>query len=408
MRRLPLFLLLSVVLGLVSCQTPRRTVGNGPLILISIDGFRWDYLDKYEAPVLRELARTGVHARRMNASFPTKTFPNHYTLVTGLRPGRHGIVANWFHDPATAENFSMARTEAHWWSGGEPIWITAEKQGVRAACFFWPGSETELQGLRPTFFRPFDKTLKTEQRVDGLLAWLERPPAERPKLLTLYFDLVDDAGHAHGPESPETASAVRTADAAVGRLLEGLTRLGLRDSANLVIVSDHGMAGMGPDRVVFLDDLMDLSRVNVEAYGTYGGVRPKPGVDTAALVASIRTKTPPQVRVYRREELPARFHYNSGERIPPILLLTDPGWNLEPKSGWPARRANYPKGNHGWDPAVPEMGALFLAQGPAFRRHVSLASAENVDVYNLLCTILGLHPAANDGGDVLVRAALRR
>ncbi len=408
MRRLFLLLLLPVLLGLASCRSPHRTAANGPLIVISIDGFRWDYLERYETPVLQKLAREGVHARRMNASFPSKTFPNHYTLVTGLRPGRHGIVANWFHDPATGENFTMARTETHWWSGGEPVWITAEKQGVRAACYFWPGSEAALQGRRPTFFRPFDKTLRAEQRVDGLLEWLALPTAGRPQLLTLYFDLVDDAGHAHGPVSPETGTAVRTADAAIGRLLEGLEKLGLRDSANLLIVSDHGMADMGPDRVVFLDDLLDLSLVTIEAYGTYGGVRPKPGVDAAALVAAIRAKAPPQVKVYLREEMPARFHYSAGERIPPILLLTDTGWNLEPKAGWPARRAAYSKGNHGWDPAAPEMGALFVAQGPAFRRGVNLASVENVDVYNLLCAILRITPAANDGGDALLHSTLRR
>ncbi len=408
MRRLPLFLLLSVVLGLLSCQTPRQPAGEGPLIVISIDGFRWDYLERYETPVLNQLAREGVHAQRMNASFPSKTFPNHYTLVTGLRPGRHGIVANGFYDPATGEKFTMARTETHWWSGGEPVWITAEKQGVRAACYFWPGSEAAVQGRRPSLFRPFDKTLKAEQRVDGLLEWLALPPAGRPRLLTLYFDLVDDAGHAHGPVSPETAAAVRTADAAIGRLLKGLDQLGLRESANLVIVSDHGMADMGPDRVVFLDDLMDLSLVTVEAYGTYGGVRPKPGVDAAALVATIRAKAPPQVQVYLREEMPARFHYRAGERIPPILLLTDIGWNLEQKAGWPVRRATYNKGSHGWDPAAPEMGALFVARGPAFRRGVNLAHVENVDVYNLLCALLQITPAANDGGDALLRAALRR
>ncbi|MDQ5979422.1 MAG: hypothetical protein QG602_2396, partial [Verrucomicrobiota bacterium] len=269
-------------------------------------------------------------------------------------------------------------------------------------------SEAELQGRRPTYFRPFDKAIKAEQRVDGLLAWLELPPAERPKFLTLYFDLVDDAGHEFGPTAPETVAAVRTADAAVGRLLEGLARLGLRDSANLVIVSDHGMADIGPDRVVFLDDLMDLSLVTIEAYGTYGGVRPKPGVDAAALVASIRAKAPPQVRAYLREEMPARFHYSAGARIPPVLLLADTGWNLEQKNGWPATRARYRRGNHGWDPAAPEMGALFIAEGPAFLRRTTLGSAENVDVYNLLCAVLGLSPAPNDGGDGLVRAALRR
>lgn len=408
MRRLPLLLLLSVVSGLVSCQTPRRVADAGPLILISIDGFRWDYLGKYEAPVLQKLARAGVHARRMNASFPSKTFPNHYTLVTGLRPGRHGIVANSFHDVATGDNFSMARTETRWWEGGEPVWITAEKQGVRSACYFWPGSEAELQGRRPAYFRPFDKKMTAAARTDGLLAWLALPPAERPKLFTLYFDLVDDAGHDFGPEAPETAAAVRSADAAVGRLLEGLTRLGLRETANLVIVSDHGMAELSPERVVFLDDLLDLSQVSIEAIGTYAGVRPKPGVDRAALIAGIRAKAPKQVQVYAREEMPARFHYNSGERIPPILLLADTGWSLEQKTGWPMLKARYKHGNHGWDPAAPEMGALFIAQGPAFRSGLQLATVENVDVYRLLCAVLGLRPAANDGSDALVRQVLRR
>ena len=408
MRRLSAFLLLPVLLGSVSCQHAPRPADDGPLIVVSIDGFRWDYLDRPAAPVLRGLARHGVHARRLSPSFPTKTFPNHYTLVTGLRPGRHGIVANWFHDPGLNDNFSMPRTETAWWAGGEPVWITAEKQGVRTACYFWPGSEAELQGRRPARYLPFEKKQTAAQRVDGLLAWLALPPAERPRLFTLYFDHLDTAGHTHGPDAPETTAALQEADAAIARLVAGLERLGLRRSTNLVIVSDHGMAAQSPDRVVFLDDLMDLAQVSIEASGPYAGVRPKPGVDAAALVAAIQAKAPPQVRVHLREQMPARFHYNRGERIPPILLLADTGWCLEKKAGWPALRARYNRGNHGWDPAAPEMGALFLAHGPAFRRGVELPAADNVDVYNLLCAVLGITPAANDGTDALVRAALRR
>lgn len=407
MRRVPVFLLLSVLLGLASCRTP-ATTPEGPLILVSIDGFRWDYLEKYEAPTLTRLAQEGVRARRLNPSFPSKTFPNHYTLVTGLRPGRHGIVANWFHDPALGENFTMARTETTWWDGGEPIWITAEKQGVRSACLFWPGSESELQGRRPTHYLPFDKKLAPTERVDRLLAWLEQPATARPRFLTLYFDHVDDAGHQHGPDSPETRAAVARADAAVARLLDGLGRLGLRDAANLVIVSDHGMAATSPERVIFLEDLMDLSQVAVEASGPYAGVRPKGSVSAAALAAGIRAQAPGRVQVYLREEMPERLHYNRGERIPPVLLLTDTGWCFERKTGWPALRQRYSKGNHGWDPATPDMGALFIGHGPAFRRQVLLPAAENVDVYPLLCAALGLQPAPNDGSDGLARAALQR
>jgi predicted AlkP superfamily pyrophosphatase or phosphodiesterase len=407
MRRVPVFLLLPLLLGLASCQTPPPPA-DGPVILVSIDGFRWDYLEMYAPPTLARLAAEGVRATRLNPSFPSKTFPNHYTLVTGLRPGRHGIVANWFHDPAMDDDFTMARTETAWWSGGEPVWITAEKQGVRTACLFWPGSEAEIQGRRPTQYQPFDKKMSPAARVDRLLEWLAQPAADRPRFLTLYFDHVDDAGHNYGPDAPETRAAVGQADAAVARLLAGLERLGLRDTANLVVVSDHGMAATSAERVIFLDDLMDLAQVEVEATGPYAGVRPKPGTTAAELVAQIRARAPARVQVYLREEMPARLHYNRGERIPPVLLLTETGWCFEQKAGWPAMRGRYKRGNHGWDPATPDMGALFIGHGPAFRRATRLPAAENVDVYHLLCAALGLTPAPNDGSDALARAALRR
>lgn len=411
MRRLPLLLLLlSVVCGLVSCQSPRPATGAaaGPLIVVSIDGFRWDYLDKHPAPALRRLAAAGVHARRLTPSFPSRTFPNHYTLVTGLRPERHGIVNNQFHDPGLKADFSKDKTGTEWWNGGEPVWVTAESQGLRAATYMWPGGEAEIRGRRPSYRQPFSKAPGVAERVDAVLTWLARPEAERPRLCLLYFDAVDIAGHNRGPDAPETGAAVRQVDAALAQLLAGLEKLGLGESANLVVVSDHGLAATSPERVVFFDNLLDLSLVTIEANGPHGGVRPKPGVDAAALVASIRAKAPPQVQVYLREELPARFHYRANERIPPILFVLQPGWGIEAKAGWPVFKALYDRGNHGWDPAAPEMGALFVAHGPAFRSRVTLENAENVDLYNLFCAVLGLTPAPNDGSDALVRAALRR
>jgi predicted AlkP superfamily pyrophosphatase or phosphodiesterase len=393
---------------LLSCSTPPPAGKAGPLILISIDGFRWDYLQRHDAPTLQALATGGVHATRLNPSFPSKTFPNHYTLVTGLYPQNHGIVANWFYDPADNAKFDMSKTEARWWQGGEPVWITAEKQGVRSACFFWPGSEAEHGGVRPSLFKPFDKKLKAVERVDGLLAWLALPPGERPQLATLYFDIVDDMGHKFGPLAPETAAAVKEADEAVARLLAGLERLGLRDSANLVLVSDHGMSEVTPEQTVFLEDLMDISQVRVEATGPYGGVRPKDGVNIAALVAGIRAKAPPQIKVYLREQMPAHLHYREGESIPPILLLADDHWSIEEKSRWSLSWARNSKATHGWDPATPNMGALFIASGPAFKRGAVIPAVDNIHLYNLLCAVLGVKPAANDGDRRLVKAALAR
>jgi predicted AlkP superfamily pyrophosphatase or phosphodiesterase len=409
----PIVLMLLVLCAGSSCTSPALPSRPAPLILVSIDGFRWDYLRKYAAPTLQALAAEGVHARRLTPSFPTKTFPNHYTLATGLRPEHHGIVSNYFFDPALnasfSKNLAADNADPRWWQQGEPVWITAEKQGVRSAVFFWPGSETEIHGTRPGFYRPFDSKLTSTQRVDGLLGWLDLPADQRPRFLILYLEVVDVVGHRAGPDGPETIAAIKEADDAVARLLAGLSARGLRDQTDLVIVSDHGMAEQSPDRVIFLEDLMNVSTVQVESLGPNGGVRPKPGTVTAAeLAAGIRAKAPPQLQVYLREEVPANLHYRANPRIPPVVLIADDHWNIESKVGWPALRARYGRGNHGWDPATPDMGALFLAQGPSFRRRHEFADVENIHLYHLLCTVLGVKPAPNDGDDRLAREVLAR
>lgn len=404
-------LLAGLVLSLHFCgaaSLPAAAPASDAVILVGIDGFRWDYLDLHDAPTLRALAAEGVRARRLQPEFPTKTFPNHYTLVTGLRPETHGIVANWFYDPALGEMFSMAKFETHWWEHGEPFWITAEKQGVRSACFFWPGSETELQGRRPTFHRPFEKKLTCAQRIDGLLEWFDLPEAERPRFFTVYFDLVDTVGHESGPTAPETAVAVREADAAVARLLAGLEARGLRDRVNLVFVADHGMSETAADRVVFIENLVDVSTVQVESLGPNGGVRPNPGTVTPAeLAAAIRAKAPPQVQVHLREEVPEHLHYRKSGRIPPVVLIADDHWLIESKLTWARMRNNFPKGSHGWDPANENMGALFIAHGPAFKTGHRFDHARSLDVYELLCALLGLTPAPNEGDGRLAREVLR-
>ena len=407
--------LLSFLLLLGACQSSRPTAAlpGDRLILISLDGFRWDYLQKYDAPTLRQLAAHGVHARRMTPSFPSKTFPNHYTLVTGLRPEHHGIVSNYFYDPnlqaAFSKNLPADNADGRWWQAGEPIWITAEKQGMRSACYFWPGGEAEIHGTRPTLRRAFDGKVSSAQRVDDTLTWFDLPPAQRPRFCALYLDRTDVVGHSAGPDSPEMAAAVKEIDDAIARLLAGLAARGLRDSTNLVIVSDHGMSSQSLEQVVFLEDLLNVAQVQVESTGPNGGVRPKPGAPpAAALVAQMRAKAPPQVQVYLREEVPERFHYRDNPRIPPVVFIADNHWNVESKVGWPKFAAAFGQGSHGWDPAAPEMGALFVAEGPAFRRGHEFADFENIHLYNMLCAVLGLQPAPNDGDDRLTREALAR
>jgi len=380
------------------------------LLLVSVDGFRWDYLEKYaaETPCLRQLAAEGVRAERMISCFPTLTFPNHYSIVTGLRPEHHGLVNNRFFDPALGAAFNyrdhQCAVDPRWW-GGEPIWITAVKQGRLSACLFWPGSEAEIAGVRPTYNRVFDGSLTSAQRVDGLLAWLSLPPDQRPGFCTLYLDAVDHAGHDYGPDAPETAAAIREVDAAIDRLLVGLAARGLRNAANLVITSDHGMVAVDASRTVFLDDLVDLKTVQVDFLGTQAGLRPLK--DTPAkLAATIRRAHPAHVQVYLRAEVPERFHYRDNPRIPPVLLFADEGGEITTRASQ-AKRTKPERGDHGYDNQLISMGATFIASGPAFRRGTVIPPFENIEVYNLLCAVLQLRPASNDGNDQLVRAVLR-
>lgn len=407
--------LLAASLLLVSCGTvnlPRPADPGRLTILVSLDGFRWDYLDRYEAPTLRALAAEGVRMRSLTPSFPTKTFPNHYTLVTGLRPAHHGIVGNWFFDPESGETFGMSKaasnTEQRWW-GGEPLWITAERQGVRSVCYFWPGSEAAHDGVRPSRWVPFNDKIPSNERVDGLLRWLDVPEAERPRLATLYFSAVDHAGHKHGPDAPALQESITEVDGALARLMAGLKRLDLSGRTNLIVVSDHGMSPQSPDRVVFLEDLVDVRTIEIETTGPYAGLRPKPGTRSdAELAAAIRVRAPRQVQVYTRDEVPARYEFSGSDRIPAVLLIADDQWSIEEKRGWGAKRLTYSRGNHGWDHRSANMGGLFVAAGPAFARGKTIERTDNIHVYNLVCAILGLKPAPNDGDDRLAREALRR
>jgi predicted AlkP superfamily pyrophosphatase or phosphodiesterase len=411
--RLPVLLAASLLL--VSCGTvdrPRPADPGRLTILVSLDGFRWDYLDRYEAPTLRALVADGVRVRSLTPSFPTKTFPNHYTLVTGLRPVRHGIVGNWFYDPESGETFGMSKpdsnSDARWW-GGEPLWITAERQGVRSVCYFWPGSEAAHDGVRPSRWVPFNDKIPSAERVAGLLRWLDVPAAERPKFATLYFSAVDHGGHKHGPDAPGLQESITEVDDALSRLMAGLERLGLRDRTNLIVVSDHGMSPQSPDRVVFLEDLVDVRTIEIEITGPYAGLRPKPGTRSAdELAAAIRARAPRRVQVYTRDTVPARYHFSGSERIPAVVLIADDQWSIEEKRGWGAKRLTYSRGNHGWDHQSENMGALFVAAGPAFQRGKLIGQTDGIHVYNLVCAILGLKPAPNDGDDRLAREALRR
>ena len=372
-------------------------------ILVSIDGFRPDYLDRGLTPNLSALAARGVRAA-MRPSFPTKTFPNHYTIVTGLRPDRNGIVDNNMEDPRRpGVTFSMGNAQQaldpFWWDQAAPIWASAERAGIRTATLFWPGSEVAHDGIRPSTWQRFDQNITGAQRVEAVLDWMRRPAAIRPQFVTLYFDAVDTAGHHFGPDAPETNQALTETDARIGDLLAGLEALG--QPANIVVVADHGMAATGPDRVVAIASLVDPAMVRIISDGAHAALQPLPGREEEVAAALLRPRD--HVQCWRRGEIPERLHYGSNPRVAAFVCVAEPGWLLTR----PDRAPSF-GGAHGYDPAADEMLALFVAAGPAFRAGTTLPTFDNVHVYPLLARLIGIAPQPSDGDQAATEAALAR
>jgi predicted AlkP superfamily pyrophosphatase or phosphodiesterase len=408
------FLLLMVNRAALAQQPGPITDLKPTVILISLDGFRADYLERYKPPTLLRLAREGARARWMTPSFPSKTFPNHYAIATGLYPQNNGIVENNIYDRETKITFSMDNRpevqNGRWWLG-EPIWITAEKQGQHAAPFFFPGSEAEIGGLRPTYWKPYNGKVTNSERVDTVLGWLDLRAGERPTFLSLYFSDVDDAGHGYSPNSIEAKNAVLKVDHELDRLIAGLKARKILAKVNLIIVSDHGMAVQDNRNTILLDKLFD-TRLAEKILWTSEivGIFPKEGQE-AAIYDALKAKLPPHARIYRKQDVPARFHYSDSPRIPPILVLPDEGWiltNTERQAEWQRRGTpSRLRGGHGYDNQLPSMRAIFIAHGPAIKSGRVVAPFENVQVYNLMCAILGLTPAPNDGDMTAARAVLK-
>ena len=382
-------------------------------ILVSIDGFRADYLSRGLTPTLARLAETGTSAA-MRPSFPTKTFPNHWAAVTGFVPDNNGIVANGFTDPSRAdEKFTMATTDPFYWNGREPVWVTAEKAGIRTAAMFWPGSAVAWGGtlvpggygrveggVRPQDWTAFDQNVSPTQRVNTIIDWLRRPADIRPEFLLLYFDEVDTAGHEGGPNSAELKRALRNVDRNIASLVAGLEELG--QPANLVITADHGMAEVSNARTIELDDLIAREDYVLVEQGPYATFNPLPGKKAVLEAALLREHE--RMDCWRKSDIPARYQYGSSERIPAYLCLAEIGWQIYPQR----RSGERIGGNHGFDPFAPEMAALFIANGPAVHAGMVLESFPNVSVNPLVRALLGLsQDAALDGSFSDVAPALR-
>lgn len=394
------------------------------VILLSIDGLRWDYLDLHEAPTLSSLREESAFVERLVPVFPTKTFPNHYSLVTGLHPSNHGIISNTMYDAGMDERFSLGNDEAivdpRWWEG-EPIWVTAVTQGQNAATYFWPGSEvpitehqswpedgsvSEEEAQDRFTSTEYDGSIPGDERVDQVLEWLDRPREERPNLITLYFSEVDSEGHSHGPESEEVGRALAEADGYVAGLLEGLRARGIDEEVHLLITSDHGMSPTSQERVVLLDDYIDLDDVHVVDYDPVAMIDPVEGRTSAEEIIEALSEAE-HVEAFHRNDLPERLHFQDHHRIPEVIVLADDTWRISTSEFFERDPAGFDGGAHGYDPALESMHTLLIARGPAFEAGSTLEELSVVDLYEVMTAILSLDPAPNDGNLDVARGLFR-
>ena len=368
------------------------------LVLVSLDGFRYDYAQKYGAPNLVGLGKRGLAADALIPSYPSLTFPNHYSIVTGLYPEHHGIVGMTFYDPALRKHFSFkdpkTATDGTWYRGA-PLWVLAEKQGMRTACFFWPGSEAEIDGMRPTYYVPFDDRFPDEDRIQQVLQWLQLPEADRPHFITLYYSAVDHAGHEFGPDSKQVGEAVHHVDDLMGKLAVGLEKLSL--PIDVIVVSDHGMENeQGPP--INLDKFADLTGFETDGAFLY------PQDENHAEKAYRQLKgANDKFSVYRRKDVPSYLHYDGDARIgDPVVVANGP---YVIRAHGDTDHVN--KGVHGYDPAnLRNMRGIFYAAGPGIREHAEVGPFENVDIYPFIAQLLGLRVGKIDGSTSVLQPFL--
>jgi len=387
-------LLLFVTISCSFNQSKPIPASEQYVVMLSMDGFRWDYASRVETPWLDYIAGNGVMAEYSQPVFPTKTFPNHYSMATGLYPDNHGIVDNNFTCPelGTYRISDRAAVENGDFYKGEPIWVTAEKQNVISASFFWVGSEAPIQNIQPTYWKKYDGRVPFTDRIDTVISWLNKPIETRPRLITFYFQEPDGQGHATGPVSKEIDSLVVELDKLVGNLIGKLQKLPDYKKINLIVTSDHGMAEISSERYV------DISAYTPRNWyeRTHGGnpmmhVTPLPGMMDSVLELLGNVEN---INVWKKEDIPGRLKYGNNNRTEQLVILADSAWSI----GWgKPRKTYYTGGAHGWDNKNSDMRAIFYAMGPAFKKGHVHTPIEVVDLYPLITNIMGLKPAKVDG-----------
>ncbi|XP_071089311.1 glycerophosphocholine cholinephosphodiesterase ENPP6-like [Haliotis cracherodii] len=374
---------------------------TGKLLLVSMDGFRYDYLNKVETPNFDDFARHGVKLPYMNNSFVTKTFPNHYTMITGLWEESHGITDNYMYDPVFKSSFTMNTRSSRWWDGGEPLWVTAKNQGLKTGTYYWPGSEVEIRGVRPDYWFHYKYSTPYKRRVDTVVDWFKTKDV---KIATLYFADPDITGHRFGPDSQEVKDKIKEMDGILGYLVQKLKDNGLDHEINVIVTSDHGMVAIdNVNKVVDISDHVYMTKVaRVPSYGPMMQILPVEGQGDAIIQSLAGVE---HITVYKKEDLPERLHYRNNRRIMPVVIIAEEGWQITIDRTKLARDTS--KATHGFDNTLLSMKPIFLAKGPNFKTNFTSAPILNVDIYPLACKLLNIHPSPNNGSLHRVNVFLR-
>ncbi len=396
MRKLIYFSLLAASLVLFGCSGIQENNSKNEriLVILSLDGFRWDYSQIHGTPNLDQMANDGVKAERMIPSFPTTTFANHYTMATGLYPDHHGILVNRFYDPILNEYYNekgnRSSVEQGKFYGGEPIWVTAEKQGIKTATFFWVGSEADVKGVRPTYWKRYEHNFPYEQRLDTVIAWLQLPEQERPRLIMWYFDEPDSSGHRYGPESDSLQAVIHRLDSLVGVFRTKLAELPIAEKVDFIVVSDHGMASLSPDRRIILDQYVDTSMISlIDGWNPTMNLIVKDEFEDSVYNAF---KAIPHLQVWKHGEAPEHLNHGTHPRTHDMTLLADIGWSIF--WSWTVNEA---KGTHGYDFRNKEVNSIFYASGKSFKQNTVVKPFKNIHLYPLMAEILEIEPVEVDG-----------
>ena len=359
------------------------------VLLISFDGFRADYIDWYDTPNFDQIKLNGVKAKSLKPVFPTKTFPNHYSIATGMYIENHGLIGNNFFDEKLKQFYTLKdrnKVEDERFYGGEPVWATAEKQGIKTASYFWAGSEAKAGGAQPSIWKKYNERLPFEARIDSVINWFKMPDSIRPRLVMLYFHEQDKTGHRYGTQSDKTKSIVEKMDLLLGNIIKQIKHLDIYNKLNLIILSDHGMAETSNKKIIPINKYINTKKIKIEGSGPYALLYSDDKNELNKAYNNL--KKIDKINIYKKKDIPKYWHFSNHYRIKDLLIVAKEGWTiLESDHGL---SSYFSKGNHGYDNNLESMAAIFFAHGPSFKKNYDAPIINSIDIYPLIAHILNI------------------